>query len=337
MADGGVIVFKNAPAVTEAEFALSADFSWNERMRLDSAGNLLVGTTTTNSDVAGHVMYGGALAGVSTQSAATRPLYINRLSSDGDIIELAKDGTTVGSIGVQSGDNLFISATTGGGAGLQFWGAGGTSPVISPMKEGATADAQVNLGRSSERFKDAHFSGVVHAQGFQQTWKFIDMTALDFNNFYPVSLEGGDSTTLNNFELFKYYGNYNPVVNGTTMLGGVALKMDMSGYSWGGNVIHNYVHFAHSQYRAMVGAVTLRGYYKPVLWLRGGYGYHYRSDTAAINPVVYTTKTTLGGTGYSYYLGPITASAMGAKADYLGTTHNLGTFYGDTLCHNWYT
>tara|TARA_R110000796_G_scaffold201918_1_gene318159 strand:- start:608 stop:1228 length:621 start_codon:yes stop_codon:yes gene_type:complete len=206
------------------------------------------------------------------------------------------------------------------------------------MKEGASADAQVNLGRSSERFKDAHFSGVVHAQDFQQTWKFIDMTALDFGTFYPVSLEGGNASQLHNFELFKYYGNYNPVVNGTTMLGAAALKMNMSGYSWGGNVIHNYVHFAHSQYRAMIGAVTLRGYYKPVLWLRGGYGYHYRSDTATINPLVYTTKTTInGGTAYSYYLGPITASAMGAKAAYLGTTHNFGTFSGDTLCHNWYT
>ena len=93
----------------------------SERVRIDSAGNLLVGTTTTSSDVAGHVMYGGALAGVSTQSAAARPLYINRLSSDGDIIELSKDGTTVGSIGSIAGGYLYVNGQTGGR--LQVGGA----------------------------------------------------------------------------------------------------------------------------------------------------------------------------------------------------------------------
>jgi len=302
----------------------------SEAMRIDSSGNLLVGKTTSSS-ATGHELLGYGRS-IHTANSTTVQI-VNRLGNDGDISIFQKDGTTVGSIGVTS-NNINIG---NGDTRLRFYDGTGAESIFPVLENGNNSDNLVDLGVSTKRFKDAHFSGVVHAQDFQQTWKFIDMTALDFNNFYPVSLEGGDSKTLNNFELFKYYGNYNPVVNGTTMLGGVALKMDMSGYSWGGNVIHNYVHFAHSQYRAMVGAVTLRGYYKPVLWLRGGYGYHYRSDTAAINPVVYTTKTTLGGTGYSYYLGPITASAMGAKADYLGTTHNLGTFYGDTLCHNWYT
>ena len=158
MADGGVIVFKNAPAVTEAEFALSADFSWNERMRLDSAGNLLVGTTTTNSDVAGHVMYGGALAGVSTQSAATRPLYINRLSSDGDIIELAKDGTTVGSIGT----GLSSLAVGTGNTQLMFWNA---QNGIFPSNGSTVTDDSIDFGNPNYRFKDIYLSGNAFLNG----------------------------------------------------------------------------------------------------------------------------------------------------------------------------
>jgi len=123
----------------------------SERVRIDSAGNLLVGTTTTSSDVAGHVMYGGALAGVSTQSAATRPLYINLLSSDGDIIELAKNGTTVGSIGIQSSG--FEISGEAGHSGISF-----ATVAWVPMNDGARVDDTISLGVSSYRFDDIYLT-----------------------------------------------------------------------------------------------------------------------------------------------------------------------------------
>jgi len=123
----------------------------SERVRIDSAGNLLVGTTTTNSAVAGHVIYGGALAGVSTQSAAARPLYINRLSSDGDIIELAKDDVKVGSIGTGGGKIYIGNVDTG----LMFDGGSNNIYPWSPSNN-APRDNALDLGYASNRFQDIY-------------------------------------------------------------------------------------------------------------------------------------------------------------------------------------
>jgi hypothetical protein len=80
-----------------------------ERMRIDSSGNLLVGKTASDLGVtAGIELNGQYDVGYFTRSAE-KALVVNRLSTDGTIAEFRKDGTTVGSIGVISGDNLFIT------------------------------------------------------------------------------------------------------------------------------------------------------------------------------------------------------------------------------------
>ena len=71
-----------------------------ERARITSSGDLLVGKNTANDGIAGVQMYGGANAGVVSMVYAGRPLYINRLSTDGDLIDFAQAGTTEGSISV---------------------------------------------------------------------------------------------------------------------------------------------------------------------------------------------------------------------------------------------
>ena len=150
----------------------------SDRMRLDSAGNLLVGTTTTNSAVAGHVIYGGALAGVSTQSAAARPLYINRLSSDGDIIELAKDDVKVGSIGSSNNaERLYI---TNDNTGLSFLG---DFSIINPCDSaGAARDNAIDLGQSAARFNDAYITnGVTAGSDRTQKQDILEITKAEYN------------------------------------------------------------------------------------------------------------------------------------------------------------
>jgi hypothetical protein len=71
-----------------------------ERARITSAGDLLVGKNVANDGIAGVHIYGGATAGVVSMVYAGRPLYINRLSTDGDLIDFAQAGTTEGSISV---------------------------------------------------------------------------------------------------------------------------------------------------------------------------------------------------------------------------------------------
>ena len=141
----------------------------SEAMRIDSSGNLLVGTTTEGTWSANN----SAIlrpSGVSTfTSTSTPPLYANRLSTDGTILDLRKDGTTVGSIASRAGAVSTIildprTPTASAGAGL-----GTTSAKIVPADTSGLTDGKSDLGDSGNRFKDGHFSGTVNAANFNTT------------------------------------------------------------------------------------------------------------------------------------------------------------------------
>lgn len=85
-------------------------------------------------------------------------LTVNR-SGDGVGLSIERDGTERFTISVNSTDNIKIAATTGGGAGLEFFGASGTAPTILPVKEGTTIDNEVDLGRAAQRFQDLYLGG----------------------------------------------------------------------------------------------------------------------------------------------------------------------------------
>jgi hypothetical protein len=126
-----------------------------EAMRIDSSGNLLVGTTDTAPGVA-DTNVGVALNSgrVFASAEADYALNLNRNTNDGDIVRFRKDGTTVGSLGVIHGNNLFIGAPSH--SGLQF----GTS-VVYPTggSTGDANDATLDIGASGQRFKDLYLSG----------------------------------------------------------------------------------------------------------------------------------------------------------------------------------
>jgi len=129
-----------------------------EAMRIDSSGNLLVSKTTNDSTVVGaQLNANGTVIGVSD---GVRPAIFNRKTSDGDIISLRKDGTTVGSIGVAGGNNLQIASTATDHAGLAF----GTH-VVAPLEANADSDGTIDLGSGAARFKDLYLSGGVYLGG----------------------------------------------------------------------------------------------------------------------------------------------------------------------------
>jgi len=70
------------------------------------------------------------------------------MTNDGDIVQLRKDGSTVGSIGYSS--NLVIDSASGD-SGLQFF-----STSLRPRRNGALADNIIDLGGISHRYDDVY-------------------------------------------------------------------------------------------------------------------------------------------------------------------------------------
>ena len=135
----------------------------SEAMRITAAGNLLVGTTDTalysRSAGSGLCYRNGATLDVLTTDDSCS--ILNRAGTDGSIIDLRKDGTTVASVGVLNSNNLTISGTVADHGGLQF----GTHCVI-PMEANADSNGTIDVGSADSRFKDGHFSGTVNANSF---------------------------------------------------------------------------------------------------------------------------------------------------------------------------
>ena len=145
-----------------------------ERMRIDSSGKLLVGTTHNslyNSSTQAHA--GALLDGVNDNIQIARwqgtPLFVNRMSTDGDLVDFRKDGSTVGSISTVGG----VLVVGNGDTGLLFSGSG---DYITPRNASTQAarDAAIDLGTSADRFKDLYLSGGAYLGGTGSANKLDD-------------------------------------------------------------------------------------------------------------------------------------------------------------------
>ena len=135
------------------------DNATSTAVTIDASENVMVGKTSTAFGTAGTALRGDN-AGLLQSTRAGVSLELNRLSSDGNIIDLAKDGTTVGSINTRGG-NLSIGS---GDVSLEF-NASNDALLPSSTTTNNTRDAAVDLGISSVRFKDLYLSGGVYLGG----------------------------------------------------------------------------------------------------------------------------------------------------------------------------
>ena len=126
---------------------------------IDSSENVLVGKTTTAFDTQG-IRLESSNGKIEITRNGNIPLAINRLSSDGDIVEFYKDGTEVGSIGT-AGADLVIGT---GSSAIRFRDS---SPELQPwnVTTNAAVDATMDIGASARRFKDLYLSGGVYLGG----------------------------------------------------------------------------------------------------------------------------------------------------------------------------
>ncbi len=125
----------------------------SEKARITSGGDLLVGKTVTDFGVAGvNLENDGSLAAI--RSGAS-PANFNRLASDGDIARFFKDGSAVGSIGVNSA-TPYMSGNLGG---FRLTSSAGAGVIIPTDTSGNASDADNDLGISSARWRDLYLSG----------------------------------------------------------------------------------------------------------------------------------------------------------------------------------
>jgi hypothetical protein len=132
--------------------------SYSERARIDSSGNLLVGTTSGGNSSAGFRAYSG---GNGAFTIAGTTLSLNRLSSNGEILNFQKDTVNVGSIGVGGSNKMTIIGTN---ANLQL-GANNTALLnLDTNKFYPQTDNSVDLGFNSSagRFRDLYLTGTAN-------------------------------------------------------------------------------------------------------------------------------------------------------------------------------
>ena len=137
-----------------------------ERARIDSSGNLLVGKSSTNFNTDGFQAFsGGFVHATATQGTANSGtvVTVNRKSTDGSIVDLKKDGSTVGSIGTN------LSRVHIGSDDCRLFFDAGSTNAVWPWADTATssgdADNTIDLGDSVNRFKDLYLSGGVYLGG----------------------------------------------------------------------------------------------------------------------------------------------------------------------------
>ena len=137
----------------------------SEAMRIDASGSLLVGTTVTNlhttaTETGSRIADGFAML----SRSGGEPLYLNRLTSDGGILQFRRGGVEVGSI--RSGGNAIQIGTANTGI---YFADNIDSVAPYDISGGAVRDNTIDLGYSGGRFKDGHFSGTVNAANFNTT------------------------------------------------------------------------------------------------------------------------------------------------------------------------
>ena len=162
-----------------------ANANTTPKMTLNGAGNLLVGKTVADLTTTGIQL---SSAGFISASRPDVSAVFNRRTTDGDIMLLRKDGTTVGSIQSRAGlvSTIILDPRTNG-AGLT-----GASQEIQPTNgDGTQVDGVISLGDDNNGFKNLYLGGGVYLGGTGAANKLDDYE----EGTWTPTLGGGATAT----------------------------------------------------------------------------------------------------------------------------------------------
>lgn len=167
-------------------------------------GNVTHSGTVTNS---GNVTVGGTLGvtgavtasnGLTVDDDGATPLIVDRATNDGTIIDVQKDGTSVGSIKSEAGSGVSLSnpqsnsyiALLANNQSNGIFYEDGTSKRFTPY---SSRDNDIDLGYATGRWKDLYLSGGAYLGGTGAANKLDDYEEGNFTPNLSFATAGNSS------------------------------------------------------------------------------------------------------------------------------------------------
>ncbi len=155
----------------------------NERMRIDSSGNLLVGKTAQNHTDVGHTLY--PAGGISVVRSGGQCAVFNRTTSNGTIIDFRREGTTRGKIDIDTSHFGIGSVATG------FYFYDGISSIIPAGTSdnfNNGKDNSLDLGSTSHRWDDIYATnGTIQTSDEREKQQIASLTNAEMTAAKAIS------------------------------------------------------------------------------------------------------------------------------------------------------
>ena len=100
---------RNFSIQNPAAFAITFATNGSERARIAAAGDFLMGKTATDDSTTGFAYRASGYISVARNGGA--PCYFNRTGTDGTVVEIANDSSTVGSISVSGSSTAYNTSS----------------------------------------------------------------------------------------------------------------------------------------------------------------------------------------------------------------------------------
>lgn len=153
-ADEGVDFNAQASGSTQA---LTFSTGGTERVRLNGSGHVIIGNTSTTpwslSSGSGAIIRSEGYAAFTASGSSA--IELNRTSSNGNIINLRRNGTAAGSLGASGGTSNEIYLYSNSGKGILLNNNG----LLPATSSGGGSDNTTDLGQPDVRFRDIFISG----------------------------------------------------------------------------------------------------------------------------------------------------------------------------------